>query len=163
MKHWGQHEHRSLHSLALSSFDAELELSALPNTADEYFLCLLAGDFSQASAGQIVRLTQGLLDAGACYFVCWGKGCERAHDLIEDVTLLVPAPEPDHSIIPSTWHADVLLADALFFLLRMAWPDPAYQKGCKRVLAVTVSDAASCTTVESAFAEPTCFLATVTA
>ncbi len=159
MKHWGQHEHFALYSLALPSFDAELELGALQETNDDYFLCLLAGDFSQASAGQIVRLAQGLVEAGACYFVCWGPGCERAHDLIDDVTLMVTPPEPDHSIIPSTWHADELLTEALFFLLRMAWPDPAYQASCNSILAISIGNSDIDNTIIEALSKPEHFLA----
>lgn len=152
----GEYSDRSLFALNIPWFEPFNPEDHLPT---QHFLCLLAADFNSASDGEILALANSLLEYGASYFVCWGPGCERAHDLIDDLTLLVEPPVPDDSIILSTWHANDTLAEALFFLLCSAWPDPAYEDTSGCVVAVSVGGGSIATGIREALAEPELFIA----
>ena len=152
----GDHRDRPLFALELSGFRLPAAPLELPT---RHFLCLLAADFSAASDGQISALAKVLLDRGASYFVCWGPGCERAHDLIDDVTLLVEPPVPDGSVVMTTWHAGEPLGEALFFLLGAAWPDAAYEETTGCALVVSIGSPELAADVRAALAQPDAFIA----
>jgi hypothetical protein len=152
----GDHLDRPLFALALAGFGLPAAPLELPT---RHFLCLLAADFSAASDGQISALAKELLDRGASYFVCWGPGCERAHDLIDDVTLLVEPPVPGDSVIMTTWHAGQPLGEALLFLLCAAWPDAAYEETTGCALAVSIGSPAIAAEIREALAHPDSFIA----
>jgi hypothetical protein len=159
LEHLGENLDKPLFALALSEFRLPADRIELPS---QHFLCLLAADFTAASDGELTRLAQGLLDLGASYFVCWGPGCERAHDLIDDLTLLLDPPIPDDSVIMTTSHAFEPLDDALFFLLCCAWPDPAFEDSTGCSLAVSVGDTEIASQIRGALSEPKEFIARVT-
>jgi hypothetical protein len=155
----GENLDKPLFALALADFGLPAEGIELPTP---HFLCLLAADFTVATDAEISGLAQSLLALGASYFVCWGPGCERAHDLIDGATLLVDPPIPDNSVIMTTWHADESLDEALFFVLCSAWPDPAFENSTGCTLAVSVGNAQVASQIRSAFSEPKEFIARVT-
>ncbi len=155
----GENIDKPLFALALADFRLPAEAVELPTP---HFLCLLAADFTTASDGEIAGLAQSLLDLGASYFVCWGPGCERAHDLIDDVTLLLDPPIPDDSVIMTTWHTDEALDDALFFVLCSAWPDPAFEDSTGCTVAVSVDSPGIALQIRRALSEPREFIARVT-
>lgn len=155
----GESLDRPLFGLSLPAFQLPAGDVELPTP---HFLCLLAADFDSASDGEITSLAQGLLELGASYFVCWGPGCERAHDLIDDVTLVLEPPVPDDSVIMTTWHADQPLDEALFFLLCAAWPDPAYEDSTGCIVAISVRSAEYHAQIRTALSNPSEFVARVT-
>ena len=155
----GDHLDRPLFALALADFELPVERLEL---ASANFLCLLAADFTSASNGEIARLAQRLIENGASYFVCWGPDCERAHDLIDDVTLLLDSPTPDDSLIMTTWHANEPLDEALFFFLCSAWPDRAFEATSGCLLGVSLQSEALASRIRDALAEPHEFVARMT-
>lgn len=152
----GEHLDRTLFVLELPGFESIQPCQKLPS---EHFICFLAADFRSASDGDITSLAGLLLEWGASYFVCWGPGCERAHDLVDDVTLLVQSPTGDDSVIMSTWHADETLPEALFFLLTSATPDSAYQDSSNSIVVVSVGDARVDRQIRDALVSPDVFVA----
>src|SRR5258706_6626352 len=84
----------------------------------------------------IHRFAAMLLDAGAVYVCCWGPGCERLHDLLDDAVLFRQSPVSESAVIMSTWHSDESLEDALFFALTAAWPSADYAVSCRKLLAL---------------------------
>jgi len=81
-----------------------------------HFACLIAWDAQGASAHTVSDFIEPLLRAGASYFVCWWPGCERVHDIIDEV---VSYPDngfrvPPDSCIMTTWHESESLQEALF-------------------------------------------------
>ena len=155
----GENLDKPLFALALAEFRLPPDKIELPTP---HFLCLLAADFTKATDGEITGIAQGLLDLGASYFVCWGPGCERAHDLIDDLTLLVDPPIPDDSVIMATWHAGEPLDEALLFVLCSAWPDPAFEDSTGCTVGVSVGSAELASQIRSAFSEPKELIARVT-
>lgn len=156
----GEHEGRPLFALDLPSSAALPGVLELPS---RHFLCFLAADFTRLSDGAIIKLANSLMAAGASYFVCWGPGCERAHDLIDDLTLLVSPEAQEDSIIMTTWHADESLLDALFFLLCSAWPDRAYEDTSACIVAVSVGGGDVAAEIREALSDPETLIAKVAA
>ncbi len=128
-----------------------------------HFLCFLAADFTRLSDGAIIKLANSLVDAGASYFVCWGPDCERSHDLIDDLTLLVSPEAQDDSIIMTTWHAEESLIEALFFLLCSAWPDRGYEDTTTCIVAVSVGGGDVAAEIRQSLADPETLIAKMAA
>lgn len=160
MERLGENLDKALFALDLPEFWLPAGGIELPT---QHFLCLLAADFTLAKDSEIAGLAEALLDLGASYFVCWGSGCERAHDLIDEVTLQLDPPIPEGSVIMTTWHADEPLEEALFFLLSSAWPDPAFEDTTGCTVAVSVGDDEIAEQIRLALSQPRDFIAGITA
>lgn len=160
MQRLGENLDRALFALNLPEFRLPAEGIELPT---QHFICLVAADFTAASDSEIAGLAEDLLELGASYFVCWGAGCERAHDLIDEVTLLIDPPIPEGSVIMTTWHADEPLEEALFFLLCSAWPDPGFEDFTGCTVAVSVGDEEIAEQIRLALSQPRDFIAGITA
>ena len=93
------------------------------NLGSERFVCLLAWDAVNVDANEIGAFIGALLDHGAVYFCCWGQGCERTHDIVDEVVQLKGIEKGTDSVIMTTWHDDEELSDALEISLLSAEPD----------------------------------------
>lgn len=124
-----------------------------------HFVCLLVWDSEQESADEISRVAEVLLSSGCVYFCTWGAGCERAHDIIDEVCI-GPDPDPaDGSVIMTTWHNDETLDDALWFFLQCTWADKHYEDSCRSALAVLIgSDGERASRIRYALKDPKRFL-----
>lgn len=160
MERLGENLDKPLFALELPEFRLHAEGTELPT---QHFLCFLAADFTAASDSEIAGLAKDLLDLGASYFVCWGAGCERAHDLIDEVALLLDPPIPEGSVIMTTWHADEPLDKALYFLLCSAWPDSAFEDSTGCTMAVSVGDEEIAEQIRKALSQARDFIAGITA
>ena len=146
---------RDLFALEIESFSQQMLNLELPSP---YFVCLLASDFRQASDSQVRRLASGLLKSGACYFVCWGPGCKRAHDLVDEaINSLQPNPS-DTNVIMTTWHEGESLDDALFMFLRVCWPADLYIDKARSAVAITIQDGGISEPVRDALEDPFAFV-----
>jgi hypothetical protein len=149
---------RDLFAIDLPGLDDALPELRMPS---RHFVCLLAADFCQATDAQISRLAVHLVNAGACYFLCWGPDCERAHDLVDDVLLAHEPCATEASVILTTWHTEDSLDDVLHYFLTTCWPAEAYFESARSSLAVTVHDETLARQVRAAFADPREFVARV--
>ncbi|NRA43231.1 MAG: hypothetical protein HRU21_13125 [Pseudomonadales bacterium] len=152
----------ALGSSNISSSNTASSNTASSNTVSSrrpHRLCLLTADFTRLSNASLAALVQSLVDQGVVYFVCWGPGCAQAHDLIEDLTLLIEGVEAQHAMIMVTSHANDTLAEAILFLLTEAWPDRAYQQSTEAMLAVTLDQPEAAQQIAVAMAEPEHFIA----
>ena len=128
---------RELFSMQLAS-SAELPVRIeLPSA---HFACFVAWDASRAPTDSVAELAGRLLRSGASYFVCWGPDSERVEGIIDEVTAH-PGSDlgvPDDSCIMTTSHSTESLEEALWFLLRSAWPDDHYVESTRATLAVSI-------------------------
>jgi len=102
------------------------------------FVCLLAWDAENVETDEIAAFVGTLLDQGAVYFCCWGQGCERTHDIVDEVVQLKEIEKGTDSVIMTTWHDNEELTDALEFSLLSAEPDDDFSAGCNAVLAISI-------------------------
>ena len=148
---------RRLFSIELGS---PIEIPATLGLSESNFVCLLAWDSLGATTEQISCLAEVLLREGASYFVCWGPGCERVHDIIDEV---VSHPDADYGVpinscIMTTWHDSEPLAEALLFFLVNSWPDDHYQDSTDVGLAISVGSPEWAAEITSALSNPRAFI-----
>jgi hypothetical protein len=110
---------------------------AVPGT--KYFVALLAWDSVVVPSSELSRIARLLLEAGCVYFCCWGGGCERLHDSIdEEYASRGMTVNDDESTIMTTWHEDETLEEASWFVAQCAYPDDRFANECETVLALSI-------------------------
>jgi hypothetical protein len=57
----------------------------------------------------------------------------------------------------STWHDKEPLAEAIWFALNNAWPDPGYEEGCTAVVGISIGNEGWAAELGKAFADPSEF------
>ena len=124
-----------------------------------FFGCLLAWDATHTTDESILTLARRLLTAGCVYICCWGPDCERVHDLIDQAHCdLNPSTG---SVVMTTSHAEESLTEALWFLLNVAWPDPAFEDGCGSSVGIAIASGQWAAEIRAAFSDPSAFSARV--
>ena len=128
----------TLHAESLREAAAKL---SLPNQS---FIALIACDSDQLGVGEIGEFATELMERGAIYICCWGKGCERFHDIIDEICVIreldgkYGAIAKDSTLM-TTWHNGESFDEALWFLLSSALPVDDEMKSCSTV-AITIGN-----------------------
>lgn len=125
------------------------------------FVCLIAWDASQSSVEDMVRVARKVLDSGAVYVSAWGSGCERVHDIFDEVVVESGLSEDDDSVVMTTWHDDEPLSEAIWFVLRNTWPAAGYQEGCDATLGLSIGSPTSAKEIRSAFWDSATFISKI--
>lgn len=123
---------------------------SLPDTLaipSENFVCLLSWKAERVSASELSKVAERLLDLGCVYFCCWGPGCERVHDAIDEVVVGDGATNIARLDIMTTWHEEPI-AEAVDFFLDHACPAERYLDKCTTALAVVIGNDYDLTSVE---------------
>jgi hypothetical protein len=97
------------------------------------FRLLVVGDTSKLSKQAVSDFASAALERGMVYCCAWGEGCERFHDIVDEVIVqddLGPrrfcGSDPD-DVIMTTSHADEPLEEALFYIAALAAPTKGFQ------------------------------------
>jgi len=106
--------------------------------SSEKFVCLLAWNAAHASPQTIAAVAEKLLRAGCVCFCCWGRDCERVHDIIDEVAAGNGASNNAWPNILITWHAKITLREAVAFLLDFARPNAIYLHQCSAAVAIDI-------------------------
>ena len=114
-------------------------VAALPEGLGQFAL-FLAWDAVSASTQEVSTLAAQLHERGLAYLCAWGPGCERVHDIFDEVELELAAARPADSVIMTTWHADETLEEGLWFFVYNSFPDPAYEDSCRVGIAATIGN-----------------------
>lgn len=125
-----------------------------------HFACLLAWDASHDSADMVATFVGRLLSGGASYIVCWGPGCERVHDIVDE---LASHPDdnfgiPDDACVMTTWHDSEPLEEALCFFLTNSQPDAHYEGSTRVGLAISVGSSEWAKKIAAALDHPQEFI-----
>lgn len=137
-----------LHVGSSQAISTSLKVSA------QHFVCLLAWDCEQETVDEISRVAEVLLGSGCVYFCTWGGGCERVHDIIDEIISADPDPASDSNVM-TTWHDNETLDDALWFFLRCTNPDQPYEDSCRAALTVLIgNDADRSSRIRYALTDP---------
>ena len=94
------------------------------------FVALCAFDADTEDDQTLEAFASRLMAAG-CYYVCaWGSGCERVHDLVDDVLIRenaesakLPAETWDETFVMTTWHERDTLDEAVWYAIFTAISD----------------------------------------
>ncbi len=152
MKHIGRdlQRGRDMYMAVVSSAEDVPADFRLPT---KYFLAMIVWDSATSSVDSISRLVEALLRSGCVYIDCWGSGCERMHDISDELIVLFqvglmdtrPTDAQDLSatgdegrLIMTTWHAKETLDEALHFYLTDTHSGEEYESqcGCAVVLVI---------------------------
>lgn len=100
--------------------------------ADELgFAVFIALDASDVSSEQVARFASYLIDHGAFWVSTWGPGCERVHDVFDQVDA-VAEKEDGKPVVLTTWHDQQDLGEATL-LFWTAFSDEGKQGGPARI------------------------------
>jgi hypothetical protein len=151
-------------ALLLLDADTSADLPVQIVVGSKYFVALLAWDVRAVETAEIAHVARILLDAGCVYFCCWGPGCERVHDIIDEEYIgNGTSVHEDDSTIMTTWHTEESLEEAAWFALNLAFPDDRFFDGCKAVLSVCIGNPGWKAALEQALANTRALAARVVA
>jgi len=137
-----------------------LELASLDDLPEDlhvgggYFLCLLALDARASSDDDLLTLARRILRRGAVFVCTWGPGCERVHDLVDQVDTELNPNSTEDSVVLTTCHADEPLSETLWFLLNAASPAEDYVADCRAALVITMGSSSWSSEVRMALSPP---------
>ncbi len=130
-------EGRSGRELILVEADSTEELGQWPVLSSSHFICLVVWD-APPNSDVVLRVARTLVESGAVYVCTFGEGCERVHDAVDEVIMTGEREPDDEHVIPTTWHANEPLDDALWFALFTAYPSAAYESTCRATVVVAI-------------------------
>ncbi len=124
-----------------------LETKAIRDLPDilfpsEYFILLLAADYSELDEKEISDIAQLLISKGLKYILCWGNDCEKGHDAFDLGNILWDEINDTNNHVMSTWHNDEAFEEALWFCLYSAFPEDEYWEKTS-IIVVSISNEAS--------------------
>lgn len=110
------------------------------------FRLLVAADTTSLSTDVLSDFALAALEHGMVYFCSWGSGCERFHDIVDEVVVdNDPGPQPfsgltRSDVIMTTWHEAETLETALDFLVSSAVPTEGFEPGSDFRLVISVGN-----------------------
>jgi hypothetical protein len=112
------------------------------------FRLFVAADVTGLSTKLISEFAVAALKSGMVYFCAWGPGCERFHDIVDEVVvedeigqrLFTGKNESD--TIMTTWHCGEPLGEALDFFANLTCPTMGFEANSNFWVAVSLTDAA---------------------
>jgi len=119
----------------------------------DHFVVLIAADNRTIPDSEVTSFVNAAINAGACYFVCWGPGCEGLHDSIDRIVIDSMEISSDNVIL-TTWHDQESLAYAVWFAINVAWPATRYEGSCQSVVTAVVNNDPWASEVRSWFGDP---------
>ena len=129
------------------------------HSLDNHFVAMLACDAGMADVTEIAALARHLIDAGCSYFCCWGKDCERVHDIFDEECVGEGLFDDSDDTIMTTWHSSDTLEEFITFCLRDTVPTGSFQATTKTTVAIVIDDQNSALSIQHAFDDPAKFLA----
>lgn len=114
-------QHRERQLVLTSAPSVEAWQSALadvvgPSDSGAGFALFLMADATTTSTDTIAELAEWCISHGVFSVSAWGPGCERVHDIFDevDVELRLPTGDaPFDDVVMTTWHSNESLAEAL--------------------------------------------------
>ena len=117
----------------------EFRADELP--VSQHFMCFLAWDASTATIDEISDLANALLRSGAVSISCWGKGCERVHDIFDELIVGDGAAGSGYSkSIMTTWHSRESYREAIWYALFVAQPTDLFEATCLDSVFILVNE-----------------------
>ena len=106
----------------------------------------MAADVNCASTEAISDFALSALKRGMVYFCSWGPGCERFHDIVDEVIVGDDISDREFSgpskddVVMTTWHDDETLEETLDFLATCAVPTDGFGPDSDFRLVISVAN-----------------------
>lgn len=123
-----------------------LEWPASLEVPSKRFRLLVAADVSSANPQAISDFAFSALKRGMVYFCSWGPGCERFHDIVDEVIIGDDLTKEEFSgpstsdVVMTTWHDDETLEETLDFLTTCAVPTDGFAPDSDFRLVISVAN-----------------------
>jgi hypothetical protein len=123
------------------------------------FRLLVVADTIEISTDIISQFAYAALKSGMVYFCAWGPGCERFHDIVDEVRVkdelgerVFVGPNPEDTIM-TTWHPDDTLEEAVEYFINWAHPTHGFAEGSDCWMAICVNNKEWAATIRQKFEE----------
>jgi putative heme iron utilization protein len=119
-----------------------LELDALDELPESLFVdggkfaCLLAWNSARTEVHVIIAMARKLLDMGAVSVSIWGEGCEKVHDIFDELIVDDEISGVLSNEVMTTWHSREPLSEAVFYLLFCSVTFERHKRECLKSIAV---------------------------
>ncbi len=96
------------------------------------FRLFVAVDVTAVSPDVLSKFSLDALNRGMVYFCAWGNGCERFHDIVDEILVEDDLAEKrfagpnENDVVMTTWHDHESLEDALDFFVSCAMPTDGF-------------------------------------
>jgi len=123
-----------------------LEWPATLEVPSKRFRLLVAADVNSASTQALSDFALSALKRGMVYFCSWGQGCERFHDIVDEVIIGDDVSDQAFAgpsrgdVVMTTWHDDETLEEALDFFATCAVPTDGFAPDSDFRLVISVGD-----------------------
>jgi hypothetical protein len=110
------------------------------------FRLLVAADMTDIPVDLIREFAHAALERGMVYFCAWGPGCERFHDILDELVVADDIGERqfagpnDQDTIMTAWHDDETLDEALDFFVNMSHPTDGFESESDYWLAICLDN-----------------------
>ncbi len=98
--------------LTLDDLTSEFEMNRF---SGRQFACLVLLDGTPATTGGIANFCGKLLDLDCAWLSAWGAGCERVHDIMDEIVV-----DRDCDDVMTTWHDDETIGDTVELFLTVS-------------------------------------------
>lgn len=115
----------------------------LPAPPPVWFTLFVAADAAVVDAEVLWAFAEEALLHRCAYVSTWGPGCERLHDVFDDVFLDQHPKADGDPFLMTTWHTDEPLGTALWFGLTQTIPthsSKSYEDAAASVIVVAADD-----------------------
>lgn len=144
-------------SLMLQTIQTPDEFPDEFTAPSRYFVAMLICDGTRLADKDVFALSRRLIDAGCAYLCCWGRDCERIHDLF-DREWIDNGFDPESSdTIMTSWHTNDPLDDLIEHAIWFTEPTDKYQSQCRSVVALVIDDVESASRIKDVFNDPADF------
>jgi len=110
----------------------DLKLPFAFDVPSKRFRLFVAADTTNVNTQAISDFALPALERGMVYFCSWGPGCERFHDIVDEVIVGDDLSEQEFSgpstddVIMTTWHDDETLEEALDYFAICTTPTDGF-------------------------------------
>ena len=141
-----------LYSTSMDSIGSLIDLSC----PSEYFVLLLAADFTKVEYEALLDVAKRLIDKGLLYICTWGPGCEMAHGIFDRANVMWEEQNGKKHHVMSTGHDDEPLEEALWFCIFNATVEDEYWESCS-IISVAINEEKWSKTIRESLSDVSAF------
>lgn len=127
---------------------AQLKWPTALNQPRKRFRLFVAADVTGLSANALADFARSALRSGMVLFCAWGHGCEKFHDIVDEVIADDYAGERNFAgstakdTVMTTWHDDETIEEALHYFITLALPTEGLMPNSSYRMAICVGNSA---------------------
>ncbi len=140
---------REIILISVSKIEA-FDLKKLPRLAN-YFTLFIVNN-NEVFVDQYGKKAKELINSGLAYLCAWGVDCEKIHDVIDEVDVMMGIDKKiesdDKNVIMTNWHHNETIKEALYYFLNTTAPTEKYYSECKNSLVLVIGDSSESNNIQ---------------